>query len=672
MKKFILIATLIVLVVSAFSIASSATDAYWSVSPDCHVEIKALEDGKVPSYKKVEVEPGVYKELIVGLPSKATIGDKYFNPKGEYTIGYVDAKGNVISGDSTHIGTTDSVIVYSGSQVVAEYGLVTYGDADGDGVYDVIDAAIASLCQKDFLNVSENAAVYEAVKLLDDGNDLLVEDYQILVNNAVSDNSKDFDKGRKTPINDTLNFESVIYENTGAQRIADVTAVDSRFTNFEIRYNGSGEVPTDSGVYSVTAVVPENDEYIVTTGERALGFIVIAPKSGSGYKVTADNTNKKITVSITNAYASDLTLDADIKNWYKDSIYSLVINGATIADGDSAVSAMPNRAFDKYYTEAVPYDNNTPNDASDDYNRIYQRYASLENSLGQYLPDDETLWDNSEASNSRSVSLSNGTNFDYTLVFKQDTATIDEIKFNFLKSQSEGGRGQRSASNTSAFVYAKEKNGYPAVRVAVKTPDAKCKDALGATGLKTLLVGHADAMAIEPSTTTDFSSSDRTLLYTTSNDNRRVSNYKETLEIALYCLTTINNVLNQMDMPSVGYSTKLSKYTGSSGYCNYICVSTASGLRYNSVYYLEFMDYDAAEDSHYTLTIGSNVTMVTPAASTKYDPYSRMAGNEPVKATAPAGYKLVLQDANGNEIPMNEKGYFLMPYSNATITAVEE
>ena len=49
-------------------------------------------------------------------------------------------------------------------------------------------------------------------------------------------------------------------------------------------------------------------------------------------------------------------------------------------------------------------------------------------------------------------------------------ATIDEIKFNFLKSQSEGGRGQRSASNTTAFVYAKEKNGYPAVRVAVKTP----------------------------------------------------------------------------------------------------------------------------------------------------------------------------------------------------------
>ena len=78
------------------------------------------------------------------------------------------------------------------------------------------------------------------------------------------------------------------------------------------------------------------------------------------------------------------------------------------------------------------------------------------------------------------------------------------------------------------------------------------------------------------------------------------------------------------------------------------------------------MDYDAAEDSHYTLTVGSNVTMVTPTKN-----FDRMAGNEPVKATAPAGYKLVLKDANGNEIPMNDKGYFLMPYSNATITAVK-
>ena len=62
--------------------------------------------------------------------------------------------------------------------------------------------------------------------------------------------------------------------------------------------------------------------------------------------------------------------------------------------------------------------------------------------------------------------------------------------------------------------------------------------------------------------------------------------------------------------------------------------------------------------------------MVTPTTSNKYDVYSRMAGNEPIRAVVPAGYKLKLTDANGNEISMSENGYYLMPYSNATITAV--
>ena len=118
------------------------------------------------------------------------------------------------------------------------------------------------------------------------------------------------------------------------------------------------------------------------------------------------------------------------------------INGAAISNGDSAVSAMPNREFNKYYTESIRDNNGTTDNTADDFTRVHQRITPLADSLGQYLPDDETLWDNSEASNSRSVSLSNGTNFDYTLVFKQDTATVDEIRFNFLKTQSEGGRGQ--------------------------------------------------------------------------------------------------------------------------------------------------------------------------------------------------------------------------------------
>ena len=47
-----------------------------------------------------------------------------------------------------------------------------------------------------------------------------------------------------------------------------------------------------------------------------------------------------------------------------------------------------------------------------------------------------------------------------------------------------------------------------------------------------------------------------------------------------------------------------------------------------------------------------------------------MAGNEPIIATAAAGYTLKLTTSSGVDIPIGENGYFLMPYEDATITAV--
>ena len=677
MKKFLSIALLVVLAVSVLVVTSNAseTPSYWSVSDNCYVKSKLLDDGTVPTYKEVETENGTVG-LLIGIPTNAVLGDDYFEPKDGYSIEYVDKNGEEIYSTTSHIGTTDKIKVYYNSSVVAEYTLVTYGDADGDGIFDVIDASLAALCLKELIDATENAAVYEAVKPRDgvDNDYVAPEDYQQVVNDCIKDESEIEDnlKGRKTPVDQTLSFESVIYANTGATRAAVINATDDNFKNIiTINYNGSATAPSDSGIYAITATVPESEKYLVTPGERNLGFMVIAPKAATGYKVTADNTNKKIVIGTTDNDTSNAPRAAEFEKWL-NSAYALNIGGTV--NPATVASALPNRSFEVYSGQT-------------------STLVKTGNSevLGSYLPDDETLWENNTASNSKAVNVSNGDiNFDFTVIFQQDEATVENAKITYFADCAAASRGQRSDTNTTLHLYAKEINGMPAIRGAVKDGSAKIRSALGGTGLKGVLVGRADAISFQSSSSTDFSSSTVTSLfdsdgvkYSTLNLTLEddYSNLSEVSSNVKKVIPVVNSVLSGLGCSSI--STNLFSLlsqtiddlgiVGKSGYCNYRCSGLSSSIRYNVTFYLEFKDYDTAEDGHYTLTVGSNVTVIEPATSTKYDAYTRMAGNEIIIATAPAGYKIVLKDASGNEISMNEeKGYYLMPYSNATIEAVAE
>lgn len=676
MKKILAITLLLILVASVFVVASSAADApdYWEINRNCLVKVMGIEDEEgnitVSSFKEVAENNSGCNGLIVGLPTYATVGDEFFEAKDGYYFIYTDAKGNELIYGDDHIGTADKLVVYDeNDEIAATYGLVTYGDADGDGVFDVIDSSIAARCLNGFLDATEAPEIYEAVKTrLGMNNDLVeVEDYQQVVNDCIIGEIEENLKGRKTPIDQTIYFESIIYENTGAKRTAEFTAVDDNFKDLvTINYNGSEEAPLASGIYSVTANVADSEKYLVTPGEVELGFIVIAPASAvsNGYKIIVDNTDKKIVVATTDNSKTKAPLKAEFEKWLNDA-YELTV-GST-KNPTTVDSTLPKRDFVIYSNQSTSL-----------------TQASDSAVLGSYLPDDETLWANNTASNSKQVNVSaDDVSFDFSVCFQQDEVTIKNAKSAYLLAAAVNARGQRTTSNETAYVYAKEIKGYPAVRVAVKDASKDCASALGGTGLKTVLVGITDAIAIQSSATDDFSNSEVISLFYAKNNNVRYSTLKidksaEGIKNAGIVLPIVNSVLKglKISMPTNAISlalTPLSKLdvVGNTGFCNYRCSQVTTNIRYNTVYYLEFMNYNNTEDSHYTLTVGSNVTMVLPTGKTNYY-LDRMAGNDIVLATAPAGYKLKLTDANGNEIPMQDEGYFLMPYSNATLTAVAE
>ena len=312
MKKFLAIALLLVMVASVFVVVSTAaeTPTYWAISPDCLVKTKLLDDGTVPTFKKVGTNNAGYDGLLVGLPTYATVGDEFFEAKDGYYYICYDNNGRELYYSDDHLGTTDKVVVYNeDNEIAATYGIVTYGDADGDGVFDVIDSSLAALCLSGIKDAIDEPAIYESVKPRTGVDNELVEaeDYQQVVNDSVKDewDLEENLKGRKTPIDQTIYFESIIYENTGAKRTAEFTAVDDNFKDLvTINYNGSEEAPLASGIYSVTANVADSEKYLVTPGTRDIGFMVIAPKSGTGYTTKVDNVNKKVIISVNNAYSS--------------------------------------------------------------------------------------------------------------------------------------------------------------------------------------------------------------------------------------------------------------------------------------------------------------------------------------------------------------------------------
>ncbi len=676
MKKFLAIALFIVLVTSVLVVASTAADApiYWEIDPQCYVEAKELIDSNgnayVSTFKAVNDFPGI-DGMLLNVPVDATYGDELFQAKDGYIIDYCDKNGDYITDSDAHIGTSDMIVVYLDGEEIARYALVTYGDADGDGVFDVIDAAIGALYLNDKIGDGYNPAVCEAVKPVSTDDESINEyDYQQVVNSAVNGNEDviEISKGRKTPIDQTLDFESVIYANDGKAKDAIVTAKNNDFKNLvTIKYNGSATSPSASGIYAITAEVSNSEKYLVTPGTKELGFMVIAPKSGTGYKITADNANKKIVVGTTDNDTSNATLAAEFEKWL-NSAYTLTVAGTQ--NPSTVASKLPNRSFEVYSGQT----------------KVLSKTAKTD-VLGSYLPADETLWSNNTASNSKSVSVSVGDkSFGFDLVFQQDAETVENARRAYFLDCAATSRGQRSDTNTTLFLYAKEYDGKYVLRAAVKDSTAKVTTALSGTGLKGVLVGRSDAISIQSSANSSFSNSKTTSLFDTDGTKYSTlnlslksdySNLSEVSTNAKKVIPVVNSVLGGLDCSiSTNVLTlatqKLSslKIIGKSGYCNYRCSGATSSIRYSIVFYLEFMNYSDAEDAHHTLTIGENVTMVSPTKSDKYDVFARMAGNEPIVATAPAGYKLVLTDANGNEIPMSSKGYYLMPYSNATITAV--
>lgn len=702
MKKFLAIALFLVLAVSLFAVASTAaeTATYWSISSDCLVKARVLDDGTVPTFKQVDSEG-----LLVGLPTDAVLGDDYFQAKDGYTIKYLDKNNNEITSSAEHIGTTDKVAVYSGSTLVDSYGIVTYGDADGDGVFDVIDAAIAAIYLNDNTSDDEySAAVFEAVKPREgvDNTYIEAEDYQQIVNDSVKDESELTEnlKGRKTPIDETLSFESIIYANTGATRAASVTANDSTFKSLvTINYNGSSTAPSASGIYSVTAYVPESETYLVTPGERELGFIVIAPKASTGYSVVADNTNKKITVNISNFYTSDATFDSYISGWY-NSAYNLTMAGSAVTSGDGAVSALSPRTVTKYTHSSS---NITMADATD--------------LLGCYLPDDYTLWNDENANKTVSVALDNGTDFGFTFVIQQDADAIRVLQENYLLTISSAARGQRyedpaETTGGSGWLDFSTKGVFVSAERLLNSETSQLENSISVilgngrfypgmttafdgTGLKTVLVGYTDSLmftsAASKAELGDITSG-ATLLYNTSSNNRRYSNYSGT-EIVTDSSTfmgIINSVLGGMNI-ELSITSSTEELRDEQGWCRYACAGSSNGLRYTIDYFLRFDDLNTSEDDHHSINVvavdGCTIT-TTPTQTQTYNEkdddgnviatyYHKdsLTNGEPfrVSATLADGYKLSVKDASGNDVYYEaEHNWYIMPNSDVTITAVAE
>jgi hypothetical protein len=388
--------------VGVFVIATKAGDSqtqYYTVDSSCLVKSKLLDDGTVPTFKKVS---GVYNGLLVGLPVDAEYkeNDRFFEPVAGYTVEYFDKTGKRIDTDGVHLGTTDKVVVYDkNNNIAAQYGLVTYGDAGGDGVFDALDAYIASLCLNGHIEPAEVPDVYEAVKprLNSDNAEMDANDYSKIVNDVLAVEPDENLKGRKKPVDETISFESIIYACDGKAKTAAVSIPDSNFKKIvAIEYNGSQTAPTTPGIYSITAVIPDETEYLVTPGTKELGFMVVAPKTGTGYETVVDNANKNIIIDISEPNETGADLTGYIKNMV-NSAYTMNVNSKSVASSGDLLNALALRGFN-YYTTA----NNiiTITEKS-----ITTLDDTTNAALGCYLPDDITLWNNVNAQKTVPVSL---------------------------------------------------------------------------------------------------------------------------------------------------------------------------------------------------------------------------------------------------------------------------
>ena len=704
MKKFLSLALLVVLVASMLAIATSATatSSYWAIDSGCLVKSKTLADGTVLTFKSAE---GNYDGLLVGLPMNAKYGDAFFQAKDNYSIKCFDKNGKQITDSGTHIGTGEVIKVYdSNGAEVAQYGIVTYGDADGDGVFDVIDAYIAGLCLNGFIAPSEDPAVYEAVKPRVDADNGVVDilDYQQIVNDVISDNLTENKKGRKIPIDDTLNFDSIIYACDSEAKVASVTAADSRFKDIiSIKYNGSATAPSSPGIYSVTAEIPDNTDYLVTPGTKELGFMVIAPKTGDGYTAIVDAANKKITIDITKPNAAGADLTGYINNWI-NSAYALSVSSKSVTNGTELATALNLSTYKHYTTDkntlVVTIADKTITDTS----------KTSAPALGCYLPDDYTLWANNFVEKSIPVSVTNGAqSFGYTISFRQNAEAVKALDRETFMEKAVQGRGQRKVNppdstgapgilieswkekeifcsvkyrpNSSTGVYEKT------IRSAIglKGSESLLAVRLGGTGLKTLLLGPHDAICFVASSSKSalpaISASNQNILYDTANNNVRYQKYGssdlEDSNLKKRFMNLVDGVLGGFDNLTVSETSTTRNLRGKSGWCRYGCADTETGLRYTSDYFLEFLDVNTTEDTHRLLTVvpvqGCTIT-TNPAQGTacgKMNQYETFT----VTAKLAEGYKPSVKDANGNDVPYDAvNGWYIMPASDVIVTAVPQ
>ncbi len=708
MKRFLSLILTVVLLISTVAIAANAVTGttYWSVNSACLVKSKLLADNTVLSYKPTT---GDCDGLLLGIPTDAVYGDDFFQAKDGYKIKYFDISGKQITSASAHIGTNVKVVVYdSNDNIVAKYGLVTYGDADGDGVFDVIDAYLAALCLNGFVKPEESAAIYESVKPRADYDNENVDilDYQQIVNDVVSNdtNREENQKGRKKLVDETVSMESVIYAYDGKAKNAPFNAINDDFKAkaVTLTYNGNSTAPSEPGIYTVSAVISENDYYLVTPRTVDLGFMMIAPKNSTGYTVSVDNASKKVVVNIDNFYTSDATFDSYVNAWY-NSAYNLKMGGNAVTSATGAVSALSPRTVKKYTHSAK---NLTIVDATD--------------LLGCYLPDDYTLWNDENANKTVSVSVDKDgfAPLNFTFVIQQDKGAIETLRQNFHMTNVNAARGQRydnpaTAANaeglfgrTKKKVMLEGKNKFVSetnsrqytirvVNCGSSSTYPSMTDAFDGTGLKTILVGYTDSLCFTSAATKaglGKIDANATLLYDTGDSNRRYSNYSGT-EIVTNSSTflgIVNKVLGGMNI-SLSIVSKTSALNNKTGWCRYACSGATNGLRYTMDYYLEFADANSTNDNQHAVNVvavdGCTIT-TTPAQTATYTQKDddgnviatfyhkdRLTMDEPfrVSATIKAGYKLSVTDASGNPVEYDAKnGWYIMPNSNVTVTAVPQ
>lgn len=713
MKKFLSVILVAFMVCAILIIAGvAADDTYVSINNDCLVKSKVLDDESVFTYKTAS---GDCDGLLVGLPTNATVGNEYFQQKdNNHTIKYFDVKDRPITDSSAHIGTTDVIkVLDSNGNVVKKYGLVTYGDANGDGVFDVLDTSVAALCLNGFISCEKDPAVYESVKPRAEIDNETVEtsDYQQMVNGSVSDILVGNTKGLKKIIDESLSFESVIYACDGNSKTASVTAGDSTFLKdcVKIYYNGSETAPSTPGIYSVTANVSEDDEFLVNAGERELGFIVIAPNNGIGYTTIVDNENKKITIDITKPNDTGADLTGYLNSWV-NSAYSLTVDSKNVEDSKALSSALSLRNYD-YYTTANDIITITAKSISD-------MSDTSTAALGCYLPDDYALWKDNTAEKSVPVSVSDEENsFSYSIVFRQNEELVNYLERSLNLWKYANIRGQRKICPTKstgvdktvlffttnyreAFAMGERRllSETGAYENCIKTvvgagkEHPTLKDALGGTGLKTALLGNNDTLSFVTASTKAALpeiSADSQKLYDAS-FLRYSSLDSDDLKSDLLKLDEyndlVNNVLSGFNM-SVGLTTKTNTLTdkNSHGWCRYACADDNTGIRYTSDCYLEFKYVDATADAHRTLSLTkvSGCDIVVEIATiegfsadkkAQLEGYTtRMAQYEPfrVSATLADGYKPSVKDVNGNDVPYDaEHGWYIMPAADVIVTAV--